>query len=90
MSVVFRFIWISANPKVLALASHKKWEVLLAGVLQKLLYGLFLLIGVSGYFISTAKGKGVEFFKLFEVKVLPLTLDEGRADLIISLEGIKK
>jgi len=43
---------------------------------------MILLIGVSGYFISTAKGKGVEFFNLFEIPAITAELEEGRADLV--------
>jgi cytochrome b561 len=80
--LVFRFIWKAINPAPEALESHKKWEVFLAHIIQKLFYGLILLIGISGYFISTAKGKGIEFFKLFEVPAITQALDEDRADLI--------
>ena len=80
--LVFRFIWKMINPVPKVLESHKKWEVSLAHILQKIFYGLILLIGVSGYFISTAKGKGIEFFTLFEVPAVTQALEEDRADLI--------
>lgn len=80
--LLFRFIWKAINSTPQALSSHKKWEVSLAHIIQKLFYGLILLIGVSGYFISTAKGKGIEFFNLFEVPAITQALEEDRADLI--------
>ncbi len=84
--LIFRFIWKVINPMPKALESHKKWEVSLAHILQNIFYGLILLIGLSGYFISTAKGKGIEFFTLFEVPALPFMtqnpLNEDSADLI--------
>ncbi len=80
--LVSRFIWKIVNPAPQPLRTHKKWEVLFAHLLQKLFYGLILLIGISGYFISTAKGKGIEFFTLFEVPALTQALDEDRADLV--------
>ncbi len=84
--LLFRFIWKAINSTPQALSTHKKWEVSLAHIIQKLLYGLILLIGVSGYFISTAKGKGIEFFNLFEVPAITPAilkpLEEDRADLI--------
>lgn len=80
--LLFRFIWMAINSTPQALKTHKKWEVFLAHITQKLFYGLILLIGISGYFISTAKGKGIEFFTLFEVPAITQALDEDRADLV--------
>ena len=80
--LIFRFIWKIINPMPKALESHKRWEVSLAHILQKTFYGLILLIGLSGYFISTAKGKGIEFFTLFEIPAITQSLEEDRADLI--------
>ena len=80
--LLFRFIWKAINSTPQVLSSHKKWEVSLADVIQKLFYGLILLIGISGYFISTAKGKGIEFFTLFEVPAITQTIEEDWADLI--------
>lgn len=86
--LLIRFIWKMINPKPLPLESHKKWEVSLAEIIQKSFYGLVLLIGISGYLISTAKGKGIEFFNLFEVKALTPALEEDRADLIGEIHEI--
>lgn len=80
--LLFRFIWKTTNSTPQALSTHKKWEVSLAHIIQKLFYGLILLIGISGYFISTAKGKSIEFFTLFEVPAITQALEEDRADLI--------
>ena len=80
--LVLRFIWKAINSAPQALRSHKKWEVSLAHIIQNLFYGLMLLIGISGYFISTAKGKGIEFFNFFEVPAITQALEEDRADLV--------
>jgi len=80
--LLLRFIWNSANPVPQALDTHKKWEVSLAHIIQKLFYLLILMIGITGYFISTAKGKGIEFFTLFEVPAVTQAIEEGWADLI--------
>ena len=90
--LIFRFIWKMINPVPEALKTHKKWEVFLAHLLQRLFYGLILLIGISGYFISTAKGKGIDFFNFFEVPAIPSTilkaLEEDSADLIGEIHEI--
>ena len=80
--LVFRFVWKLTNPAPKPLESHKKWEVFLAHVIQKLFYILIFLIGVTGYFISTAKGKGIEFFTFFEVPSITKSIEEDLADLI--------
>ena len=84
--LLFRFIWKEINLTPQVLKTHKKWEVLLGHIIQKLFYGLILLIGLSGYFISTAKGKGIEFFTLFEVPAITFgiikPLDEDQVDLL--------
>lgn len=80
--LIVRFLWKAVNPKPLPLESHKKWEVSLAEIIQKSFYGLIALIGISGYLISTAKGKGIEFFNFFEVKAITPALEEDRADFI--------
>lgn len=79
--LVFRFTWKRLNPEPEALSTHKNWEVFLAQFIQKLFYGLILLIGLSGYFISTAKGKSIDFFGWFEVPAITRVAGE-RADLV--------
>lgn len=80
--LIFRFIWKLSQPAPAPLKTHKKWEVFLAHLIQKLFYGLILSIGISGYFISTAKGKGIEFFTLFEIPAITAPLNEDQADLV--------
>lgn len=80
--LVLRIIWKLTNQQPEALKTHKKWEVLIANIIQKFFYFIILLIGISGYFISTAKGKGIEFFTLFEIPAITSELEEERADLI--------
>lgn len=65
--LLFRIIWRITNPKPKPLPTHKPWEVTTAFWTHRMLYLLILLLGISGYFISTAKGKGIEFFTWFEV-----------------------
>jgi len=82
MLLLVRIIWKLLNTEPEALTTHKQWEVFLAKLIQRLFYFLILLIGISGYLISTAKGKGIEFFNFFEIPALTTALEEGRADLI--------
>ena len=80
--LLVRFIWKLSNPKPKPLNTHKKWEIGLAHLIQNVFYGLILCIAISGYFISTSKGKGIEFFTLFKVPAITAELEESFADLI--------
>lgn len=64
-----RLAWVLLNPKPIPLADSKLEQT--AGSLgHKALYVLLLVIMVSGYLISTADGRGIEVFGLFEVPSL--------------------
>ena len=82
MLLAFRIIWKLSNPKPQALETHKRWEISLAQLIQRAFYVLLLLMIVSGYFISTAKGKGIEFFTFFEFPAITEVIDEGIVDVI--------
>ena len=80
--LLLRMFWRLSNPQPAHLETHKKWERVLADLIQKIFYLFILLIAVSGYFISTAKGKGIEFFNLFEVPAMMQELKEETVDLV--------
>jgi cytochrome b561 len=80
--LVKRVLWKLINPQPTPLKTHQKWEQRVAELTHKLFYLLIFSIIVSGYFISTAKGKGIEFFNLFEIPAITTQLQEETADLI--------
>lgn len=80
--LLVRLVWKLGNPEPHPLKTHKKWEVSLAKLLQTSFYVLILLIGISGYLISTAEGKGIDFFNWFEVPAVFSELTEQQADLV--------
>lgn len=80
--LLVRTLWTAANPHPAPLTTHKPWEITLAYVIQRLFYILIFFIAVSGYFIATAKGKGIPFFNLFEIPAITTTLTEETADLV--------
>ena len=82
MLLLVRVVWTLNNVHPDPLKNHKVWEVSLAKGIQYGFYGLILLIGISGYLISTAKGKGIEFFTLFDVPAVTQGVAEETADLI--------
>lgn len=78
--LIFRLLWRWRQPKPAALQSHAGWERTLAHLTHGLLYLLLVMILLSGYLISTAKGDGVSFFGAFDVPAL-ISGFEGQADL---------
>lgn len=71
--LLFRLLWRCFNPRPAHLPNHRRWELNLAAAVHGLLYLLLLVIVISGYLISTAKGQGISFFGWFEV---PATLTD--------------
>jgi cytochrome b561 len=67
---VLRIAWGLLNPAPALVPSLQRWERVSARAVHWLLYGLLLGIPVSGYLISTARGRGVPVFGLFEVPAL--------------------
>lgn len=63
----FRVYRRLVDPAPKSLSSHKPWEVKTAKVIHVLLYGLLLVIALSGYLISTADGRAISVFGWFSV-----------------------
>lgn len=76
--LVLRTIWSAAGVRPIA-APGPSWERKAAWAVHRLLYVLLYCMVASGYLISTADGRGVGFFGLFEV---PATIygAEGQED----------
>jgi cytochrome b561 len=68
---LIRLLWRLNSTVPEALATHKPWERKVAAIVHCMLYLLLFMVMVSGYLISTADGRGVELFGLFEI---PATL----------------
>ncbi|WP_250657237.1 cytochrome b [Alkalimarinus coralli] len=73
--MIFRVCWrlVSAPPQ--PLSSHKAWEKKLAHWVHIALYGLLLVLMLSGYLISTADGRAVSVFGWFDVPSLISGID---------------
>ncbi len=74
-ATLFRLIWKMANPKPKALPQHGIWTIRLAKFGHYSLYLLLITVMVSGYLISTADGRAIEFFGLFNVPALVTGFD---------------
>lgn len=77
--LLVRLAWLYAQPRPLPAASPAPEFTHLAAKLGHVaLYGLLLVMLVSGYLISTAKGHGINVFGWFEIPaLLPESKERG-------------
>lgn len=68
--LVFRLIWVFFNAHPLPLSSYQRWEIMAAKITHIGFYLLLLVVCVSGYFITTAKGKSIDLFGWFDIPAL--------------------
>lgn len=76
MLTLLRIVWALTNLKPLPPAGSPLWEQRIAVLVHRLLYVLLIVLMISGYFISTADGRGVSVFGWFEVPALPWAIEE--------------
>ncbi|QHQ40707.1 cytochrome b [Microbulbifer hydrolyticus] len=83
MLLAARLVWRWANVEP-APEPAPRWQQRAAGAAHGLIYGLLLVIFVSGYLISTADGRAIEVFNWFSV---PATLHglENQEDIAGSI-----
>lgn len=74
--MILRLAWRIKSPAMLALNTHKSWELKLGHVVHLILYVAIFVILFSGYFISTADNKGIEILGLFDVPALITAIDQ--------------
>lgn len=82
-----RLLWRSFNLRPLPLPSHAQWERVLATLTHALLYLSLLLMPLSGWVMSSAKGFSVSVFGLFTLPdfVRP---DDGLAELMVRIHVV--
>lgn len=73
--VVLRFIWRLLNVQPVPLASHKRWEVVLARAVHYVFYLILLCMLISGYLITTAEGESLKVFNWFSLPSLVSSVD---------------
>lgn len=76
MGLVIRVVWRFMSPPPPPLASYSRLTHISAVAVHILLYGVLFAIVISGYLISTADGKPISVFGLFEI---PATLTDAAA-----------
>ena len=74
--IVLRLVWRVVNPRPAPISGHMRWERRLATLVHSLLYVLLVVIVVSGFLISTAKGQGVSVFGWFDIPAVLTGLPE--------------
>ncbi len=79
MLLVVRVVWLYAQPRPQPVGNASTLMHLLAKLGHLAIYGLLLVILLSGYLISTAKGHGIDVFGWFEIPAL-LPSDTDRAE----------
>jgi cytochrome b561 len=78
--MALRLVWRWGNPTPKPPANHSRFVTFAAHSAHALLYLLVFALGVSGYFISTAEGHGIDVFNWFTVPAYPLGI-ENQADI---------
>ncbi len=79
--LMIRLAWILNNTRPAPLKTYKKIEIKAAKYAHILFYILLLIICISGYLISTAKGASIEVFNGFNIPSM-ITLREIQADMV--------
>lgn len=77
--MLLRFAWNRLQPRPAALGDRPMLNRI-AHILHNLFYLIVVSLLISGYLISTAKGKGIEVFDLFSIPAL-LPGSDQRGDL---------
>ena len=73
---VVKLGWQVYTPAPRPLATLQPWEKTAAKLMHYLLWGMLLLIPVTGYLISTSAGKPIQLFNWFAI---PAIVDVGEA-----------
>lgn len=73
-----KVIWFIVNVQPAPTQPLPAWQEWASTAVHLLLLGLMLIIPISGYFISTSAGEGIDLFGLFEVPALFAVSDAWR------------
>lgn len=68
--VVARLVWRAMHPAPALPASMMRWEAILTKLSHWLLYAVLLVMPVSGYILTAARGRAVPFFGLVDLPAL--------------------
>jgi len=82
--LLLRLGWQYLQTRPAPLASYHAWELTLAKLTHSGFYLILLVVCLSGYFMSTAKGAAVGVFGWFEVAALT-SLNKDQAELVAEI-----
>lgn len=83
-----RIGWRIANPAI-ALPSHQPaWQRLLARVTHVLFYVVLIVIPLTGWMASSAMGRDIVWFGLFNWPLLPIGGGRDMAGLLMNIHGL--
>lgn len=71
---IFRLIYRLVNTTPKPLGYHKEIEIKIAHIVHKSIYALLFTVLISGYLISTADGRAISVFNIFEIPALPWSI----------------
>ena len=81
---LFKLGWQQYTPAPGPVAGLKTWEKTGAKLMHYVLWGMMLLIPVTGYLISTSAGKPIQFFDWFAIPAV-VDVDEELRELAIDV-----
>lgn len=67
---VLRVIWVFMNVSPAPLPDHKKWEKVLAKIVQGIMYLAMIAMPLSGWIMSSAGGHAISIFGLFDMPAI--------------------
>jgi len=79
--LLFRMVWKLNSVKPKPLPTYKPFEIIAAKAAHMMFYILLIIVCISGYFIVTAKGGGIDFFGWFDVPAI-MKLNEVQASFV--------
>jgi cytochrome b561 len=91
--MLLRLLWRIVNPRPGAVSTASRTEQRVAHTVHWLLYGLVFAVMLAGYLISTADGRAIEVFGLFNVPALVTGIPNmedsaGQAHLVLAISLI--
>ncbi len=85
--LIVRFIWKMIQITPSPFSNYKPWELKIAKFTHWSFYVLLLACCISGYYIATAKGVGIDLFGLIDIPALT-SLQESQAEIIEDIHEV--
>lgn len=83
-----RIGWRLLNPAIPLPTGMKRWEKALARATHVLFYAALIILPLTGWAASSASGRGVAWFGLFEWPLLPIEGGRDMARTLIEVHGL--